>query len=98
MPVSEFLVSLPPTCISVSPTGDKPWYLCRGKFAATTSKPSTWGNQRRALLQCHQLLLSTLLLFLFLPFCCLYRKPLKSYLSVLAAFPCPTSLVKAFYS
>src|SRR4051812_43111905 len=23
-----------PTCISVSPTGDKPWYLCRGKFAA----------------------------------------------------------------
>src|SRR3954466_4767184 len=60
-PVSEFLVPLPPTCISVSPTGDKPWYLCRGKFAATTSKPSTWSIQRGALLQCHHSLVLVLL-------------------------------------
>ena len=36
--------------------------------------------------------------YLFLPSCCLYRKPLKSYLSVLAAIPCPESLVNTFCS
>src|ERR1043165_30609 len=35
-----------PSCISASPTGDKPLYLHRGKFATIYIQPSTWGNQR----------------------------------------------------
>src|SRR3954471_24700573 len=38
------------------------------------------------------------LLCLFLPFCCLNQNPLRSYLSVLAAFPYPKSLVNTFCS
>ena len=30
----QLLAPLTTTCISASPTGDKPWYLFRGKFAA----------------------------------------------------------------
>src|SRR3954463_163212 len=38
------------------------------------------------------------LLFLLLSYCCLYRKPLKSYLSVLAVIPCPKSPINTFHS
>src|SRR3954471_8916939 len=38
------------------------------------------------------------LLCLFLPFCCLNQNPLRSYLSVLAAFLYPESLVNTFCS
>src|SRR3954470_24124676 len=40
------IISLPPSCILRSPTGDKPWYLCQGKFATIYIQPSTWGNLR----------------------------------------------------
>src|SRR3954464_3086099 len=38
------------------------------------------------------------LLYLLLSYCCLYRKPVKSYLSVLAAIPCPKSPINTFRS
>src|SRR4051812_42997388 len=38
------------------------------------------------------------LLYLLLSYCCLYQKPLKSYLSVLAVFPRPKSLINTFRS
>src|SRR3954470_19858854 len=38
------------------------------------------------------------LLCLLLSYCCLYQKPLKSYLSVLAVIPCPKSLINTFRS
>src|ERR1041385_5445754 len=38
------------------------------------------------------------LLCLLLSYCCLYRKPLKRYLSVLAVIPCPKSLINTFHS
>ena len=44
------LFTLPPSCILRSPTGDKTWYLCQGKFATIYISPSTWGNQRGDLL------------------------------------------------
>ena len=53
--VNDALFTLLPTCISVSPTGDKPWHLWRGKFAAIYIQPSTWGNQQGELLQCHEM-------------------------------------------
>ena len=40
------MFTLPPSSILRSPTGDKPWYLCQGKFATIYTSPSTWGNQR----------------------------------------------------
>src|ERR1043165_6394983 len=43
---SKLLAPLSPTCISASPTGDKPWYLHRGIFATIYIQPFTWGNQR----------------------------------------------------
>src|SRR3954471_23162409 len=39
-----------------------------------------------------------LLLCLLLPFCCLYRKPIKSYLSVPAVISLPKSLTNTFCS
>src|SRR3954467_8156594 len=39
-----------------------------------------------------------LLLFPLLPFCCLYQKPLKNYLSVPAAISLPKSLTNTFCS
>src|ERR1041385_7075818 len=46
---STSVASLTPTYHLWSPTGDKPWYLHRGKTAAALHlQPSTWGNQRRA--------------------------------------------------
>src|SRR3954463_15550193 len=46
---STSVAPLTPTYHLWSPTGDKPWYLHRGKtVAALHLKPSTWGNQRRA--------------------------------------------------
>src|SRR3954465_16067608 len=38
------------------------------------------------------------LLFLLLSYRCLYEKPLKSYLSVLAVIPCPKSPINTFRS
>src|SRR4051812_27215275 len=38
------------------------------------------------------------LLCLLLSYRCLYRKPLKSYLSVLAVIPCPNSPINTFRS
>src|SRR3954464_8358863 len=49
---SKLLARLSPTCISASPTGDKPWYVHRGKFATIYIQPSTWGNQRGELPLC----------------------------------------------
>ena len=48
----EFPAPLPPTCISLGPTGDKPWYLHRGKFSTIYIQPSAWGNQRGELPLC----------------------------------------------
>src|SRR3954470_2200692 len=39
-----------PTCISASPTEDKPWYLHRGKFAAKLHPTFHLGNQQGELL------------------------------------------------
>src|SRR3954463_15114581 len=40
------LFTLPPSCISASPTGDKPYPLHRGNFLLRYISPSTWGNQQ----------------------------------------------------
>ena len=49
------MFTLPPSCILRSPTGDKSWYLCQGKFATIYIQPSTWGNQQGEFPLLHQL-------------------------------------------
>ena len=46
----------------------------------------------------HFLLLSTVYFPCFLLSCCLNQNPLKSYLSVLAVFTCPRSLINTYWS
>src|ERR1041385_2943611 len=40
------LFTLPPSCISASPTGDKPYPMNRGNLLLRYISPSTWGDQR----------------------------------------------------
>src|ERR1041385_2635004 len=50
----QSLAPLSPSCHCRSPTGDKPWYLHRGKLLLSTSQPSTLGNQRGGVNSYHQ--------------------------------------------
>src|SRR3954470_5033491 len=45
---AQFLAPLSPSCISASPTRDKPWYLHRGKFAATVHLTFHLGKPTRS--------------------------------------------------
>src|ERR1043165_1991717 len=50
---NNFLAPLTPTCISASPPETNLCIFTDGNLPQSTSSPSTWGNQRGALLLCH---------------------------------------------